>query len=214
MVDLAKFDHLVGSIARKANVNVIISQEDVKQELFLKLWKILPDIQDMPDADIFSYVKTILKNHLTDIVRFHSRRPDTSEYSNEAAQGIGQEVESMVRNEISDASDILNGSRMVSPDDALELKELNHLIDSYINSLTDPEAKLYLRESLNPSEDTLDKWEALVLTYPRYQTYTTIPPTTLAKILGIDQKKYYKVINAFEAYLHQFGYRSHTLRVA
>ena len=53
---LEKFEGLIGRLTRSVVINNIVDQEDLKQELRLKLVQIMPSLSEIPEEEIFCVV--------------------------------------------------------------------------------------------------------------------------------------------------------------
>jgi DNA-directed RNA polymerase specialized sigma24 family protein len=207
--DLAALTPLVKNAVRGANVNSILSSEDIAQELWCSLVKDWGRFANLEPAERFKWVKTHLKSRVIDLARFYARRPDTSIYAKFNPEMGGDETGGMLgwddALEGLSEKDIHGGSRFPQPDSAFFGTELIGLLREFVER-EDEVTGEFIRNCLSPSEEINAKWEELQAQYPRYSSRRNIPPHTLIKLMGHGSRVYHRINDNLRRFLRDRGY--------
>jgi hypothetical protein len=221
MIELQRFDNLVNKISRSFPGNSVYTEEDIKQELWVKLIKILPAAEKtiVNEYEFFKFIKASLNNRLIDIKRHQSRRPDTSFYSKSAIehdveirtvnknktspvykQGDSEQTKKPKKIQPDEDGELLYGN-FLSQTEYVLLKEMTGIILKWAE-FKDPEIKLFLQQAIDPSDEVWAEWERKKLGYPRYRSFEYIPPFTLCSILGIPKNKVYYILDEIRQFVN------------
>lgn len=193
-----KFEGIIGGLVRGLKINNCVDVDDIKQELRLKLVQVLPTLKDVPEDEIYATVKPILRNRLIDIIRSNKSRPDTSVY-------CGREDMDEI---IADGATSLSAT-ILSPDASYSYRELvDRIIDWSEDFFTKDWELQFVNELINPSEDTLTKYEELTVDNPRISGLPFMAPMTLGRVLGLSNKKVLRIMFYLREFLSESGYRS------
>lgn len=207
-VSLDMFKGIVTRISRDCPKNNLLDQEDLQQELYLKLLEVMPRIEEANEDTVFALAKAILGNKATDLIRFHARRNNIN--ATMVAESREEEVEfsleDMICDEAFDEDKMVSSFCFPSADTMMESTELMTLITDWASTRSD-KIQAYIREAIIPSQETMDKWEAMCEAYPRYRHFTFIPPKTLATMCGLTEKDIYREIeDGLGSFLRMNGY--------
>lgn len=214
-MEVTQFETLITAVSREFGFNSIITEEDVKQELYEKLIKVWPDLMTNKPEEIFAVAKTVFRRRMIDIGRFQARRPDTSIYAkNYVVDEDGYEfndIESLAEQSLDAMCDanLMNGSLFKNPYEETEGNDLKEELLAFADVQVDEDIRRFIHEAINPSKETLDTWEEMCNGYARYKSYTSIPPFSLCKILGITKnKKIYHILETIKQFLDSIHYES------
>lgn len=198
-----KFTGIVKKLSRTTFINNIYDSDDIEQELWLKLHRVLPRLKVEKEEEIYPLVKHILKNHITDIIRKQVRRPDTSVYSKRESIEIYSSEET--DDKLDNAPCALGKLRKISAFDIAEYCDLKKLIAKW-GSNQDETAKRFITELIEPSPHIEKIWEDKKEKIERYRAFETIPWNTLGSLLGLSSRKRYSIINSLGKFLQSHGY--------
>lgn len=194
---------LAKSVARSKFVNSVFNEEDVSQELIIKVLEVLPTMELVTAREIFAMAKTIMKHELIDIIRHQSRRPDTSHFVaslSETDDSWIDVIESQF-NEMSDAF-LSHGS---TTEQICDFYQLRGLITEWAKG-QNFKTQHFIREAIEPSTAIQNQWEELQRKSFRYRGNQTIPPFTLARLLGLSNTELYHIIVRLKKFLNNRGY--------
>ena len=149
---IEEFKPLVEKLAREHYINVTIGEEDVRQELWRKLFEIAHTLSysnDKEKDEVFRWVKTLFNNLIKDIKYSESRTHGSSQYClmGDLTQLLSDEMGSIFE-KISDHNQ----------EDYLVTKELYGLIMKFAETQS-ASMKRFIYERLDTSKEIEDKWE-------------------------------------------------------
>lgn len=161
--------------------NAVLSYEDCEQELLLCMYNFLlknPEYLELPDEDLSRAVRRVLHNFTVNTIVFYSRRPDTSLYKD----SISSELEAILPDSSRADKSFVESNFFSEVIKRLEIKEKKY-----------PGVLAFFYEAINPSDETLDKYEEYKATKSKLRFMTessnSIPPGVLAKITGVSPRR-------------------------
>ena len=179
MVNVMDYGKLIYLIAYSKKFRDILNPEDLEQDLFEKLLGTVPYLESRPKAEEKLLVGSILNNHATSQLRFELKRT-CSEFLPEDVDVLemlttGMDVQPKMIDEVT-GFEILSATQMVR-----RLGQWTYQQDD--------ETIHFIHQSLEPSPGVMLLWKQRQKETPRLKHYSTIPPLTLGKILGISKIK-------------------------
>ena len=201
-LDIHSLQGVVRGIALKFRdqLESSMSQEDIEQELWEKLWIIHQNKKDvfstLPPVEQIKSAKVFLKRKAIDILRSKNRSLDSKIDSNRVIEMCGVEEEAF-----GDMVELVSAPFQKSESE-LEYKELQGLIVAWIEKQP-KQIQLVMQEKFNPSTETLQKWDELCENYPRYKGYESIPGPTLCNLLKVDRSYWYRGIKDLQNFLRE-----------
>lgn len=173
-------------------------QEDLSQELMVKLLEVMPRLEATSEAEVLSLALGILKNHVYDMNRLAKTRNDIN-----APLPIAEPDFNFT--DLVDAFTYKLGLVLPNPQEsALLQKELSRAITIWAECQT-PRIQSFLAELINPSLSTLEKWEDLKARCPMYRQFDTIPPSTLGKFMKVPGVLVSKAMEDLKFHLNCYG---------
>lgn len=161
----------------RGGLNYIYSEQDLEQELWCKILKILPKLKEVNSKDLFRLAKVILKNYICDIIDAQVLRKDTSIYAK-----VGDEnLEQLIVKGLTDIRFPINYTP--DPYKVLLDKSLMYFICNWTknkNRITKQFIKAFIEEG--------DK------------------PFKVGRKLGLNEPKIYKILNDLRSYLQTLGF--------
>jgi len=197
-------DRNMGLIVKLSNKvsNAVMTSQDAQQELILKLLGKLdrdPQTLDKPIVQQDKITYKVLLDYHVDLIRFYSRRPDTSKYCpNFSTSGVEYGTEDDANYDMS-VEDIDHTAPMFSCNE-MEHPEKKVSEDLYFRELiarakefeeSYPGITEFIKQALDPSEEVLEQYETYRKgkKYSRHPERNYIPPYTLIKFLGISESR-------------------------
>jgi hypothetical protein len=210
------FAGLINSIASEYAMsysNSVMDFDDYRSELWIRFFEITEEEKKKPNgfildvnwqhplpltmreiSQVFSWIKSCLKNKSTDIVRDQSRKTDTSMYRAELTEQI-----------VMSAKYIMDSLHAEHPATCAETKCLEGLLTKFAKSRGGNTEK-FIMSAINPSKELLDQWETYIEKAPRLKHFVLTPPFTLAKLIGLQQKEVYFIHFDLADFLRSHGY--------
>jgi len=203
--ELNLLQKVVKRVASRWRDNSCYTVEDIESQFWVKILEVHPILKTLEtDEDLEFMARRILKNYLSDIVRFHKRRPDTSIYS--LYDNFQEVVESAFAEvSLSFTTESSTGYQSIA---VSQLKEI--LVDWAQDEK--PKIQRYINEVISPSAEILESWRERIASTrnapsrSRLNNKDYIPPTVLAKLLGIHHKELYEFMWRLKVYLERMGY--------
>lgn len=214
ILSVERLQPLVNKIVSDNYINVTIDEDDLRQILWCKVQEVMPKMVQLSeydkgrgfewnDNDRFKWIKACLNNHVKDVKHGEAMTPGASQYSLmelDFSELMGGEVNSIFE-KMSD----------YNQEDMMIAKELHGIIMDWTKKQSDNIKKL-ISERMQPSAEMEDAWEERLKVSPRCKNASQIPIWSMLKILGINEKEYYKKIRCELAeHLMQLGYTGHYL---
>lgn len=199
-VDLRVFKQPIKEVIKHFSSRRDLDKEDLESELWKKILEVLPRFKSLHENDIKPLAFDILRNHTLDELRKMKVRKNL----NVKVSALRLGPDDFCFDDLVDAY----SSRMcdfLPQESSIEMKDLAACLESYMECQT-PRMQKFLTELLNPSADTLEKWEALKDRVPMYRQYDQMPGATLGKLLGIPPILVNKIMNDLRHHLTCYGY--------
>lgn len=211
---LEKYEKLIKRVAlgtkdsngRPLAQNSVNSLEDVTQELWIKLIKSLSYIHSCPEEEQEIVARKILKNKMYDLARASMRRPDTTwnKISDTPTEEGVNIFDKILGDELGLVGNIIGTP--INTEEAYNHKEISERILSW-GRLQDPQTYTYLREMVDPSETTMEAWEALSESCETIRSAGFITGRCMAKILQMSERKVDTIAEKLASYLYSQGYK-------
>lgn len=205
--DLSIFNTLIKNQARKFKPSSVTSQEDIEQECWLKLWEVMPHLQEVSTTEVLFMASTILSNHVTDVIRKSRTR---SHINCRFEPPMEIDIEDAIANQLYEFSTTVP-QHLLPADEVCEFRQLVDDIREWAVSKGDPTKKLAI-ELVDPSDETLQAWSE-VNESDRYKNAEILPPATLGKILDMSKPSVCKIMQEMKFYLQTIGYQPDSIAV-
>jgi hypothetical protein len=210
------FEYLIKSFSNDEYLQLYLTREDIEQHLAEKIIKKFPKIKECSDnrEDCFSYTKVMLKNEIVSIKRHYYAREHHSKNAlswNELEDDIDNYHyhNKSYTNQVNSNISLLAGellTKIESPIDITLYNQLKKLIFKWLEG-QDEVTKKFIIESINPSNDILDKYEESIKDYKKTPHQIYIPPHNRAQLLGISRKKLWKILGELTEFLTLNGFK-------
>ena len=179
-----------------------VELEDIESELWLHIFENMPYFETLRDTEIKALASIILKNKAISLYRKHCSRTRgviSYEIEHDSVKGT---LDSILSLELAYLG--LNifdrGLHQLTQESVFEYKELVSVIDKWSKSQDKLSQKL-IKEILNPSKETIIKWNELVKKFPIYRSYEYIPYCSYTRLIGISRPKIIKTMKALKVHL-------------
>lgn len=177
--------------------------EDIEQELWCKVLQVLPTIdwERFNKSQVFAYMSKSLKSYTNDLSRKNDPRKNYI---------LGDfdcfDVSKITTEEIDRVYGLISKPAYPSPSTVIKFKELKKHIYNWL-SRKDEKTKIFITQCITPTKEIRQRWAELAKSYPpKYKNFDKPPIHTLAKLLGMTQSEYMKIINSLRRYLIGHGY--------
>jgi hypothetical protein len=84
--------------------------------------------------------------------------------------------------------------------DSVDINEFKDICMDWIED-EDQETQLLIKEIINPSLESQEKWEEMCAKHPYLKHFNTIPPLSYSEILGISKFKIMKIMKKLRSYV-------------
>ena len=199
------FERFINSKAYKAT-NAVNDTDDVKQEVYIHLMKVLPRYMELSEKERKSVIFKTIDNKIIDLVRKSMRKPDTSLFA--CDENIEQCAFVWEDNSISDNLSQLKNIADLNQEQVIMLMEFTNHIKKFGDELKNEKHQQFIKALINPPRWIEDTWEELRWTkaYTKTRYADRIPTYTIGKLLGLRGPTISKLLKQLTTYLNDLGY--------
>lgn len=210
------FERFINSKAYKAT-NAVNDTDDVKQEIYIHLMKVLPRYAELSEKEIKSVIFRTIDNKITDLVRKSRSKPDASVF-HATEEYINFHQLMYTSHTINDGLYQLRSITDLNPEQMVMLIEFVKHIREFGESLENEKHQQFIRALISPPKWVEEKWEELRWTkgYQKTRYSDRIPTYTIGRLLGLRAATISKLLNKLTVYLNNLGYevKRHNVTVA
>ena len=210
--EIMKYEYIARDLARTAHKNCIYSEEDIYQELMLKMvltWKYIKSWNRDPKY----LIKKILYNRSSDIINYCQNRPDTSWYTKESSYSPSDDSEFSILDDCCIENTFTDGSKFPDPEEFASFNELLEILAEIRDNSNDESISEFLSSIID--EEKREKIECLNDEYlkkaKRKVDKAYIPPFLRAKLIGRSVTFAYRVMFAVKDVLLKRGYEQFSI---
>jgi len=201
------FKFLIKKLANDKYLKLFLSQEDIEQELSEKIIKNFDKIRNCSGGreGAFSFTKVMLLNELKSKKKFFFIRNQHSKNALIYNDDENLSKDGLIQEQVS----LLAGELLPKTESAIDItlyNQLKKIILKWLESQDEPTRK-FIMESINPSDEILEKYEEMIKTYGKTPHQIYIPPKNRAQLLGISEKKKWKILADLEKFLNKHGFK-------
>jgi hypothetical protein len=187
----------------------------MSQALWVKVMKELPTLHKVPESEVMRLANRILTNEVTDhnrkVLRHGAERLTAWPWmttSDEGENSVKGDITDRLHTEIDLLANNLLGSASVdlfNPEESAAAEEMRTDILRWASKQEEP-LKLFITEAMDVSPMIEARWEEMKRAYPRYASFDQPPPTTLARMVGLNDKALREGLRCLRSYLISRGH--------
>jgi hypothetical protein len=214
--DLSQFSKLVKGTSSRYKTDSVVSLEDVEQECWLKIVENMPRVQQIPPKEVDQFVFVMLRNHVSSMKNASMRRANLNIHLRYEEEDLPEldDNDPLTIDDIMDRAIVsLDASipeHRMSQEQVYSYQELVKRLLLWSNGKTG-KAPQFVKEMVDPSEETLKTWNGMVEKHPYLKSFHSIPPASFAKIIGCSKTTIARIISDLREYLDDFEYEHNTV---
>lgn len=219
-MDLQNFKGIVSSISRRVKGNSYINRDDVEQELWIKLLQLSENERfkrvSLKDQQRIAYRS--LKNRVIDLIRFQSRRKDSSVFTQKIDTTVGgflgEAGESSyvaIESAANYCDEVLNfrmNSLRTAATEAMENLSYADLVNEIYAWAKQQDANTYtvIHNQINPLPSVEAWWREFSRESRHHRNKSFIPGELLCDYFGFHRSVYKRALPRLRRHLRTAGY--------